>query len=697
MEPAGLYDLPPTAISRELFFNVGGPHGFMRWGIYLFLLIALLFLAYTLWNRVELWRKGRREVCGDQPLRRLGLVVKYVLLQARVMREGYAGLMHASLFYGFVALTVVTAMIFLQEDITAPLFDVRFIYGNFYLIWSLVADLFGLVLLAGLIMAAYRRYIVRPGRLDTRPTDTLALVLLAVIAVSGFCSEGMRIAITGFPAFEVFSPVGFGLAQALAPLGAETLRALHYGNWWLHMLASFGFIGLVASGKLGHLVITTLNIYFGSLANEDPATRYTSTLIKPAEFETADSFGAATVTDFSWKQLLDVDACTRCGRCQDHCPAWLTDKPLSPKRLVNRIQGSLQALARGSGDGQPLVGNYVQLDEIWSCTNCAACMDVCPVNIEQVPKVLELRRARVLMEAEMAPELQRTFVNLENNGNPYGFAFARRGDWLPDDLGFKTLAQDPEVDYLYFAGCAASYDKRNQRTAIVFMRILKQAGYKVGILGPEEVCCGDSALRAGNEYLFQTLATKNLESFARYGVRKVVVTCPHDLNTLKKEYREFASLGVAQDGTPLAYDISVEHHTQVIRRLLGEGRIRLTQQPAQKITYHDSCFLGRYNDIYAAPRDILAAIPGSDVVEMERHGENSFCCGAGGSRMWLEENLGSRINQTRSREAEATGASLIGTACPFCSTMLSDGVKELAIDALETRDIAELVYEAMEK
>ncbi len=696
MEPAGLYDLPPTAISRELFFNMGGPHGFMRWGVYLFLLASLLFLGYTLWVRIRLWRKGQSEACSDHPLRRLRLVVKYVLLQAKVMREGYAGLMHASLFYGFVALTFVTVMIFLQEDISAPLFDVRFIYGNFYLIWSLVADLFGLALLGGLGLAAYRRYIVRPGRLDTRPTDTLALLLLALVAVTGFFSEAMRIAITGFPPFEVFSPVGFGLAQALAPLGAETLRTLHYGNWWLHMLTSFGFIGLVASGKLGHIVITTLNIYFGRLNNECPATLYSSTLIRPDEFETADTFGATTVTDFSWKQLLDVDACTRCGRCQDHCPAWLTDKPLSPKLLVNAIQGSLQALADG-GDNKPLLGNYVQLDEIWSCTNCAACMEVCPVNIEQVPKVLELRRARVLMEGEMAPELQRTFVNLENNGNPYGFAFAKRGDWLPDGLGFKTLAEDPDVDYLYFAGCAAAYDKRNQRTAIAFMHILKQAGYKVGILGPEEVCCGDSALRAGNEYLFQTLASKNLESFARYGVRKVVVTCPHDLNTLKKEYREFAALGVAEDGSPLRYDISVEHHTQVIHRLLKEDRIRLKQQSAQKITYHDSCFLGRYNDILDTPREILAAIPGSEVVEMERHGKNSFCCGAGGSRMWLEENLGSRINQTRTREAQATGAGLISTACPFCSTMLSDGVKELAIDTLETRDIAELVYEAMEK
>ena len=696
MQPAGLYDLPPSAITRELFFNVGGPHGFMRWGIYLFLLAALLFLGYTLWVRIRLWRQGRPETCSDHPLSRLRLVVKYVLLQAKVMREGYAGLMHASLFYAFIVLSLVSGTIFLQEDISTPLFDVRFIYGNFYLILSLIADLFGLVLLIGLGLAFYRRYIIRPGRLDTRPTDTLALLLLALIAVGGFFSEAMRIAITGFPPFEVFSPVGFQLAKAFAPLDVETLRSLHYGNWWLHMLASFAFIGLIASGKLGHIVTTTLNIYFGRLDSEDPDTRYTTTLIKPTEFETADTFGAVTLTDFSWKQLLDVDACTHCGRCQDHCPAWLTDKPLSPKRLVNGIQGGLQALA-GGGERKPLVGSAVQLDEIWSCTNCAACMEVCPVNIEQVPKVLELRRAQVLMEGEMAPELQRTFVNLENNGNPYGFAFAKRGDWLPDDLGFKTLAEDPDVDYLYFAGCAASYDKRNQRTAIAFMRILKQAGYKVGILGPEEVCCGDSALRAGNEYLFQTLASKNLESFARYGVRKVVVTCPHDLNTLKKEYREFAALGVAEDGSPLRYDITVEHHTQVIQRLLKEGRISLKPQQAQKITYHDSCFLGRYNDILDAPREILVAIPGSEVVEMERHGKNSFCCGAGGSRMWLEENLGTRINQARTREAEATGAGLVATACPFCSTMLSDGVKELAIDTLETRDIAELVYEAMEQ
>jgi len=690
--PFATFDRPATEVTRELFFNVGGPHGFMRWGIYLFFAAALAYLAVSLRQRVRLWRRGVAEARGDHPARRLAMVARYVLGQSKVVRERYAGLMHAALFYGFLTLFGVTLVIFVEEDFTAPIAGLHFIHGTFYLVWSLIADLGGVVLLIGLAMAAYRRYVLRPERLDTRPTDTAALSLLAVIALSGFAGEAMRIAITHFPSFEVYSPVGYLLAQPLAAVGEGTLRTLHYTNWWLHMVCSFLCIGLMASGRLGHILISTLNLYFGTLDNEQAATRYTTPLIDPADFEEAESFGVGEVEAFSWKALLDADACTRCGRCQDRCPAWATDKPLSPKLLVNEIQAAMEE----TGEAAALIGGHIELDAIWACTNCGACMEACPVNIEHVPRVIELRRHRVLMEGEMAPELQKSFLNLENNRNPYGFAFAKRGDWLPEELGVKPLAEDPEVDLLYFVGCAASFDKQHQKTAVALLTILRRAGYKVGILGNEEGCCGDAALRGGNEYLFQELATHNLDLFAKYGVREVVVTCPHGYNTLKKEYRRLAELRGAADPQAPAYGLTVRHHTELLRELIESGRIRLKEGARGRLTYHDPCFLGRYNDGYDAPRDLLDGLPGAERVEMRRSRSESFCCGAGGARMWMEESLGTRINQTRTREAQATGATTIATACPFCKTMLSDGIKELAIDGMEARDIAELIAEAME-
>ena len=705
MNFAGSYGLPAADITREFYFNVGGPHGFMRWGIYIFMFAAIFYLIYTTVKKVLIWRQGKPELRTDYPEKRILAVIKYVLLQAKILREKFAGIMHASIFFGFIVLFIVTLIIVVQEDFTALFFHYHFIDGNFYLIWSLFADFFGLVVLIGLGMAIYRRYKTKPTRLDTKGIDTFALSILTFIILTGFFNESMRIAMTDFPAFEVWSPVGYVMAMPFSLINTDILRSMHYVNWWLHMLAAFSAIGLLATDKLGHIILSTLNVYYGNLKNENAATKYTVPVINPAEFEVAESFGVGNVEEFTWKQLMDGDACTRCGRCQDNCPAWLTEKPLSPKKMINDVKDNMDEripqlkLAEDPTtlETTPLIDGAVLGDEFWSCTNCGACMEACPVNIEHVPKMIDMRRYKVLMEGDMAPELQTTFMNMESNFNPYGFAFAERGVWLPADLGVKTLAEDADVDYVYFVGCAASYDKRNQKVAIALLNVLKKAGYKVGILGAEEACCGDAAMRGGNEYLFHTLATTNLELFKAYGVKKIITTCPHGYNMLKKEYRQFAEVGVGSDGGKLDYNIEVYHHTEVIADLIKSGKIQLKEALNETITYHDSCFLGRYNEIYSEPRDVIKAIPGANYVEMSRNHRTSFCCGAGGARMFIEEHLGTRINQFRTKDAQASGATKICTACPFCMTMLSDGATELDIENLETYDLAEFVYNSMEK
>jgi len=712
MSIADSFGMASTDVTREFYFNVGGPHGFMRWGIYIFMFIAVFYLLYTVIKKVKIWRQGKSELRTDFPEKRIIAVIKYAFLQAKVLKEKYAGILHGSIFFGFVVLFIVTMIIVVQEDFTGLFFNYHFIHGDFYIIWSLFGDVFGIVVLAGLIMAIYRRYYIKPTRLDTKATDTFALVLITFIVLTGFFNESMRIALTGFPVFEkVASPFGYVLAYPFSVFSDSALRTAHYVNWWLHMLAAFTFIGLIASDKLGHIIVSFLNIYYGNLDNESSKTKYAMPVIDPAEFETAESFGVSKVEEFTWKQLMDGDACTRCGRCQDNCPAYLTEKPLSPKKMINDVKDNMDeripqlmlAEDKESLETKALIGDgtegsgSVQPDEFWSCTNCGACMEACPVNIEHVPKMIDMRRYKVLMEGDMAPELQTTFMNMETNYNPYGFAFGERGAWIPEELNVKTIAEDPEVDYVYFVGCAASYDKRNQKVGLALIKILQKAGLKVGVLGAEEACCGDAAMRGGNEYLFHSLATQNIETFKSYGIKKIITTCPHGYNMLKKEYPKFAKVGMGSDGNPLEVNFEIYHHTEVIADLIKSGKIKLKEALAEKITYHDSCFLGRYNEIYSQPRDVIKAIPGTEYVEMSRNHATSFCCGAGGARMFIEEHIGTRVNQFRTKDAQATGATKICTACPFCLTMLSDGADELGIENLKTFDIAEYVVNSMEK
>ena len=715
MDFASAYDIPRELIARESFFNIGGPQGFMRWGIYLFFAASLAYLFYTLYKKIKIWKKGQKELRTDSILKRIWMVVKYVGFQAKILKEAYAGIMHASIFFAFLGLVAVTLLIMIQDDFTELFFHFKFLTGNVYLLWSLAGDLFGAIVFFGLFLAIIRRYISKPSRLDTKPTDTFALAMLVVIIITGFTNEAIRIALTGFPKFEVWSPFGYAIAHLFVGFEAPTQSVLHKISWWVHFLLSFSFIALLASDKLGHVIISTLNVFFGNLKNENAKTRYAMSVISPKEFETSESFGVSYAEQFTWKQLMDGDACTRCGRCQDNCPAFLTEKPLSPKKIINDIKDNKDdriakivaqeatledpsTLDLTTIESKALIGESVQTDEIWSCTNCAACMANCPVSIEHIDAINSMRRSQVLMEGKMATELQTAFNNMENNSNPYGFAFATRGEWVaPAGLNLKTIAEDPNVDYLYFVGCAASFDKRNQKVAAAFVNIMQKAGYKIGILGPEEACCGDSAMRAGNEYLFHALAMQNLETFKNYGVKKIVTTCPHGYNVLKKEYPKLAAVGQDSNGSPLECNYEVYHHSELISDLLKNGKIKIKDAVNERITYHDSCMLGRYNGIYTQPRNIIKSIPGTDFVEMSRHHEKSFCCGAGGGRMWLEEKLGTRVNQFRTKDAYSTGANKVCTACPFCMTMLSDGANELDIKNLETFDIAELVYQTMEK
>jgi Fe-S oxidoreductase len=417
------------------------------------------------------------------------------------------------------------------------------------------------------------------------------------------------------------------------------------------------------------------------------------------DLEKSEIFGIEKALDFTWKDNLDALACMECGRCQDACPAYASGKPLSPKMILFNLEKHLlrerRKLTAGSRDDLPaLVPEVHSEGEIWTCTTCGACMHVCPVEIEHIPKIVGLRRSRVLMESKFPAELGASFRNMETNSNPWGVGFAKRADWA-EGLDVKRVQDHPRPEYLFWVGCSGSFDEEARKTARAFAGLLRRAGVDFAILGVEEKCCGDAARRLGNEYLFQSLAAETIELFARYGIRKVLTICPHGFNTLKNEYPKLLDIAPALSDAAKAHFRTVEvfHHTEFLKSLVASGTLKVRPGASGALTYHDPCYLGRHNGILDPPREILGGLTPRKLIELRNHGEHSFCCGAGGGLMWTEESLGRRINHLRSEEVIASGAEACATACPFCQTMLRDALKDKSREDIAVKDIAVLMAE----
>ena len=655
------------------------------------LLSAFGLFGLSLRRMIELISIGKPENRLDHLPQRFKKMLSVAIGQSKLFREPIPGLMHALIFWGFLVL--LTSVLEAIGEGLFPGFTFGFL-GRLYPPLQFCQDLFAGLVITGICIALYRRTILRPKRLQVdRHAQLDAFAILCTIFL-------IMLSLLGQNAVRLQQKLPSGnhfLSAVLVPIltssNLSTNNLLFEIYWWMHIILVLGFMNYLPYSKHAHILTSVPNVLLSSLKPKGALTPI------DLEAEGVEKFGASDVEDLTWKQLLDGFTCTECGRCSDACPANITGKLLSPKKIMtdirHRVTEKGPLLLNGDksdsvkeGELIPLdntlLHHYITSEELYACTTCMACMQECPVNNEHIPAIVELRRSLVLMESDFPQEVQVVFKNLETNFSPWAFPAAARADWA-EGMNIPQMSQALDAEILFWVGCAGAFDARYTKVTQAFATLMKKAGIKFAILGTEEKCTGDSARRIGNEYLAQMLMKDNIATLNGYNVKKIVTTCPHCFNTLKNEYPQFGG------------NYEVVHHTEFLLHLIKEGKLKITKGEAAKLTFHDSCYLGRYNDIYDQPRKIFETIPDLQRTEMKRSKSKGFCCGAGGGRMWMEESADKRVNVKRTEEALALKPDIIGTACPFCMTMLEDGLKEKeATDVVKVRDLAEIVLASVE-
>jgi Fe-S oxidoreductase len=678
----------------------------LAYGIYLIVHVVKTRITFIKLGKKAVWDKTLKE--------RINAVLIYVFGQKKLLKDKKSGAIHVMMFYGFILVQFGALDLIwrgLDPGSHLPL-------GPLYPAFKVMQEFVTFMILVAVVWSFYRRYVEKLVRLKRGFKAGLVLVFIGALMLSVIFAGGMDIVWHG-EAIAWWTPLASIVALAFQWLSPAAAAVGFYIFWWAHLLIILSFAIYVPQSKHAHLLFAPANVFLGRTHKVGR--------LKSIDFEdeTQETFGVNHIQDFQQSQLIDLYACVECGRCTNVCPATGTGKMLSPMDLIVKLRDHLtehgasvtsrtpwmpayafsntkanqlaisstgqQEVAASGNDYAGLIGNVITEEEIWACTSCRNCEDQCPVMNEHVDKIIDLRRYLVLTEGKMDPDAQRAMTNIERQGNPWGLNRKEREEWRNgrDDIVVRTVKEvekaEETFEYLFWVGSMGSYDSRSQKVVQSLAKVMNEANISFAILGNKEKNSGDTPRRIGNEFLFQELARQNIETFQKHGVKKIITADPHAYNTFKNEYPEFGLEGV-----------EVYHHTELIDQWIKEGRITPKFEVSERITYHDSCYLGRYNDVYDAPREILQSLPGVELVEMERNRENAMCCGAGGGLMWMEDRAGSRINVARTEQALAVNPTVISSACPYCLTMMSDGTKAKEVeDQVHTYDIVELVEQAI--
>jgi len=643
-------------------------------------ILALVTALSEAFRKFKLINSGRPVNRVDQPQSRLRETVTRVLLQTPVFsKRPITGFFHALVFWGFLVFVFVTINHVCEGFFAGFL---PFGHGLVYKLILFVANLFAGLILLAILYFLIRRYLVRSAGLDIPSWQSLiVLSCISTLMVSFLFYEAVKLFDPGY--FELYGKVNFLAAQAfrIAASGpgavpAERLSFWLHFLWWLHIMVIMGFGVFIFYSKHLHLIAGPINLFLRN--------RGVKAEIPLVNLEEQETFGTPTIKHLTRKDLLDLFSCAECGRCENVCPAVTSGKELSPKDLLNQLKEHLlsseKMLTVEGGELKTLLGQVVEDQKVWDCTTCGACMEVCPMMNEHIAKIMGMRQYGVLMESRFPEEFQTLYRGLENQGNPWGIGSAIRSEWAAD-LSLPLMAEKKEADYLLWVGCAGSYDQHSQKILRALVGVMNRAQLDFAFLGAEEMCCGDPARRTGMEYLFQMLATQNIETLNRYKFNRIVTVCPHGLHVLKNEYVKMGG------------NYTVIHHSQLLAELVASGKIKPNTNIRGTAAFHDPCYLGRYNQIYQEPRDLIQQAGGMKLTEMANHHQTSFCCGAGGGGMWKEEKVGERISHLRVKQAKKTGVDTLVTACPFCSIMFKDAIGEAGIESLRTVDLVQLLDE----
>lgn len=654
------------------------PFSLAHVGLYwIFFSGCILLFANTASIRIGALLAARREDRFDRPWQRIKRVLLYAFAQKRMFRDLYAGAFHILIFWGFVVLLLRSISLIGQGLV--PGFDPGTFLGPLTPWYLLMKDVFEVLVLLAIAMAVGRRLFKRPARLDNSWDAYVTLAFIGGLMITDFFADAALIKMTA-PDWAPWVPFSRMVSDAMSSLAPDSAREGFVAMWWAHMVILFGFLNFLPYSKHFHVLTSVFNVFFADASRNPP--------LKKIDLET-EHFGTSRIQDLTWKQMLDLYTCTECGRCKEGCPTTITEKPLKPKEYGNDLRDYLYATPladlaqdKPAPEGRPLVGGAISEDTIWACTTCGYCEHACPLLIKFVDKLTDMRKYLTLEESRFPEEAQIAFKGMERQGNPWNFPRADRMKWA-EGLDVPVFSEKPDSEYLFWVGCAGAYEEHGKRVSRAFVKLLNAAGVSFAVLGEEESCTGDAARRLGNEYLFQSLAEANVETLKGHEVKKIVTNCPHCLQTLKNEYPEFGG------------NFEVVHGTQLVARLLREGRLTLRSQVDETLAFHDPCYLARYNEEVDAPRTILQWVPGLHVREMKNSHKATLCCGAGGGRMWLEEKLGTRINHARLKQAADTGAAGIAVACPFCNVMLNNAAGETGREGFQSHDVLELAARAL--